>query len=524
MKIKRVFLIVLDSFGIGALPDAAAFGDEGSHTLRSVAASPFFSAPNLTNLGLFDIEGTEGGKPSGSPLGVYGRAAEVSGGKDTIVGHWELAGVASERPMPTYPDGFPQELLDKIEAATGIGTLCNKPYSGTDVIRDYGEEQRRTGKMIVYTSADSVYQAAAHEDVIPLDALYAYCEKAREILCGEHAVGRVIARPYVGEYPSYTRTANRHDYALEAPAATMLDELAQGGYATITVGKISDIFAGRGVSRRIPTKSNADGLAKTDEVFAEDFEGLCFVNLVDFDSQYGHRNDVDGYAKAITEFDNWLGGFLPKLKEDDLLIVTADHGCDPGNESTDHSREYIPILAFRKGITPRRIGTRATFSDVGKTVCHLFGVGEALLGTSFAGALLPPDATELMAAAKDAMQYAYAPYSGYTVGAALLCEDGEVVTGCNVESAAFSPTSCAERTALVKAMSEGKRRFTALAVAGGRNGVPETGCTPCGVCRQFLYELCGGDLTVILDKGNGETETCTLNDLLPRGFSGKSFL
>ncbi len=524
MKIKRVFWVVLDSFGIGALPDAASFGDAGSNTLRSVAASPFFSAPNLTKLGLFDIEGTEGGKPSKAPLGVYGRAAEVSGGKDTIVGHWELAGVASKRPMPTYPDGFPKEVLDRIEKATGIGTLCNKPYSGTEVIRDYGEEQKRTGKMIVYTSADSVYQAAAHEDVIPIEDLYAYCEKAREILSGAHAVGRVIARPYVGEYPHYTRTANRHDYALEAPGVTMLDELARGGYATITVGKISDIFAGRGVSRRIPTKSNDDGLAKTDEVFAEDFEGLCFVNLVDFDTQYGHRNDVDGYAKAISAFDDWLGKFLTRLKEDDLLIVTADHGCDPGNESTDHSREYIPILAYRKGIIPHPIGTRATFSDVGKTVCHLFGVGQTLPGTSFAGVILTPDATELMAAAKEAMAYAYAPYSGYAVGAALLCEDGRVVTGCNVESAAFSPTSCAERTALVKAMSEGERRFTAIAVAGGRNGSPAPGCTPCGVCRQFLYELCGGDLTVILDIGEGEIETCSLNDLLPNGFSGKFFL
>jgi phosphopentomutase len=521
---KRVFLIVLDSCGAGQMPDCERFGDRDCHTIKRISTSDKFSCENLRKMGIGHIDGLEFLGKVDAPTARVARLTEKSMGKDTTIGHWEIAGIVSENPLPTYPDGFPQELLDKIEAATGIGTLCNKPYSGTDVIRDYGEEQRRTGKMIVYTSADSVYQAAAHEDVIPLEALYAYCEKARKILCGDHAVGRVIARPYVGAHPHYTRTANRHDYALQAPATTMLDELTKGGYATITIGKISDIFAGRGVSRRIPTKSNADGLAKTDEVFSEDFEGLCFVNLVDFDSQYGHRNDVDGYAKAISEFDHWLGGFLPKLKEDDLLIVTADHGCDPGNESTDHSREYIPILAYRKGITPRDIGTRATFSDIGKTVCHLFGVGQTLPGMSFAGAILPPGATELMAAAKDALQYAYAPYSGYTVGAALLCEDGEVVTGCNVESAAFSPTSCAERTALVKAMSEGKRRFTALAVAGGRNGVPEAGCTPCGVCRQFLYELCGGDLAVILDKGDGELEICTLNDLLPRGFSGKSFL
>ncbi len=522
MKIKRVFLIVTDSFGIGALPDAADFGDEGSHTLKSVAASPYFSAPTLMSLGLFHIESAEGAETVGAPLAVYGRAAEVSKGKDTIVGHWEMAGVPSERAMPTYPDGFPEDLIEKIEAVTGIGTLCNKPYSGTDVIRDYGEEQKKTGKMIVYTSADSVFQAAAHEDVFPLPVLYDYCEKARAILCGEHAVGRVIARPFVGDYPHYVRTAGRHDYALQAPLPTMLDVLSEAGYDTVTVGKISDIFGGRGVTRSLPTKSNADGMDKTDLVASEDFNGLCFVNLVDFDSKYGHRNDVDGYAKAISEFDAWLGDFLPKLKEEDLLIVTADHGCDPATESTDHSREYVPILAYRKSITPRHLGTRKTFADIGKTVCDLFGVPNSLTGESFAAALTEPNGEELMSMAKDAMKNAYAPYSGYTVGAALLCEDGTVYTGCNVESAAFSPTSCAERTALVKAVSEGKRRFVAIAVTGGRGGVSEAGCTPCGVCRQFLYELCGGDLTVYLE-GNSGIDSCSLSDLLPRGFSGKSF-
>ncbi len=522
MKTKRVFLIVLDSFGIGALPDAADFGDEGSHTLRSVASSPSFHAPNLTKLGLFNVEGAEGGESCDAPIAVYGRSGEASRGKDTIVGHWELSGVLSDRPMPTYPDGFPQEILDRLEAETGIGAICNMTYSGTDVIRDYGEEQKRTGKMIVYTSADSVFQVAAHEDVISLETLYAYCEKARDILSGDHAVGRVIARPYVGEHPNYTRTPNRHDYALEAPSATMLDELMRAGYDTITVGKISDIFAGRGVTRSLPTKSNADGLQKVDKVFGEDFHGLCFINLVDFDSKYGHRNDTDGYARAISEFDLWLGGFLTKLKEDDLLIITADHGCDPKTESTDHSREYVPILAYRKGIAPRSIGTRKTFADVGKTICALFEAENALPGESFAAALTAIDGPSLMKMAEEAMKNAYAPYSGYTVGAALLCEDGTVVTGCNVESAAFSPTSCAERTALTKAVSEGKRRFLAIAVTGGRKGSPEAGCTPCGVCRQFLYELCGSDLTVFL-RGDDGLETCALNDLLPRGFSGKSF-
>ncbi|MBQ4065797.1 MAG: phosphopentomutase, partial [Clostridia bacterium] len=456
MKIKRVFLIVLDSLGIGALPDAASFGDEGSHTLRSIAASGYFHAPTLMSLGLFHAEGATGDLPPVTPLAVYGKAAEVSAGKDTIVGHWEIAGVPSDRPMPTYPHGFPQEILDRLKDETGFDALCNKPYSGTDVIRDYGEEQRRTGKMIVYTSADSVFQVAAHEDVIPLPVLYDYCEKARSLLCGEHAVGRVIARPFTGEFPNYVRTSGRHDYALTPPRDTMLDALSQAGYDTVTVGKISDIFGGRGVTRSLPTKSNADGMDKTDILVNEDFRGICFVNLVDFDSRFGHRNDVDGYATAISEFDAWLSNFIPKLKEDDLLLITADHGCDPATESTDHSREYVPILAYRKGIKPRDLGTRKSFSDIGKTICDVFGVANDLNGKSFVAALTEPDGEELMAKAKEAMAYAYAPYSGYTVGAALLCEDGTVYTGCNVESAAFSPTSCAERTALVKAVSEGK--------------------------------------------------------------------
>ncbi len=387
MKIKRVFLIVLDSFGVGEAPDAADFGDEGSHTLRSVAASREFYAPNLTRLGLFNIPGAEGGKPCPHPIGIYGKAAERSAGKDTVTGHWEMAGVISPRPMPTYPEGFPEELLAAIERETGIGTLCNRPYSGTEVIRDYGEEQRRTGKMIVYTSADSVFQAAAHNDVIPLKKLYAYCAKARELLTGENAVGRVIARPFVGEYPNYIRTADRHDYALEPPGKTLLDVLAEAGLDVLSVGKIYDIFAGRGLAERNPTKSNADGMKKTDEAAEKDFTGLCFVNLVDFDSQYGHRNDRDGYARAISEFDQWLGGFLCRMREEDLLLVTADHGCDPATESTDHSREYVPILAYRKGLVPGPLGTRGTFADIGKTVATLFGRGEELPGEDFASAL-----------------------------------------------------------------------------------------------------------------------------------------
>lgn len=384
MDVKRVFLIVLDSFGVGELPDAADFGDFGSNTLRSVSSSSEFYVPNLTKLGLFSIGGTGCENHKIIPCGVYGRCNESSAGKDTVTGHWEIAGVISNDPMPTYPNGFPDDLINEIELATGIGTLCNRPYSGTDVIRDYGKEQANTGKMIVYTSADSVYQAAAHTDIIPLNELYSYCETARHILTGKNAVGRVIARPFCGEYPDYRRTSDRHDFALEPTGTTMLDVLCNAGFETVSVGKISDIFSGRGVTERISTVSNADGMKKTDEVLERDFKGLCFVNLVDFDSKYGHRNDVDGYARAISAFDVWLGEFLRKISDTDVVIITADHGCDPATESTDHSREYIPVLIYANGIVSKNIGTRKTYADIGKTVLSLFGIDNSLPGETFA--------------------------------------------------------------------------------------------------------------------------------------------
>ena len=521
MKFQRVFLIVLDSFGVGALPDAAAYGDEGSNTLASVSASERFFAPNLTRLGLFAAAAPDADTIDPWPTAAFGKAAERSAGKDTVSGHWEIAGIVSERPMPVYPNGFPEDLLQKIEAATGIGALCNRPYSGTEVIRDYGREQKETGKMIVYTSADSVFQAAAHTDVIPLSKLYEYCETVRGILRDEHAVGRVIARPFRGEYPNYERTSDRHDYALTPSSATMLDRLFEQGYDTIAVGKISDIFAGRGITRRLPTRSNEDGLRKTEALLFEDFHGLCFVNLVDFDSLYGHRNDPDGYAEAISFFDAWLGGFLPKLGSDDLLLITADHGCDPRTESTDHSREYVPILACSPSLMPLSLGIRATFADVGRTVCEILGAEGGKVGESFADRLLPIAPKELLAMASEARKKALAPYSQYTVGAALLCADGSVVCGCNVESAAFSPTICAERTALVKAISEGKREFLAVAVVGGRAEETESSCTPCGVCRQMLYELGGEDLLVITRDTEGEPMIRRIRELLPDGFSGE---
>lgn len=368
---KRLFLIVLDSFGIGEEPDAHLWHDEGSNTLGAIRESKYFNCPNLEKLGLFNIDGVEGGVKA--PLAAYARMQEASMGKDTTIGHWEIAGIISPQPLPTYPNGFPKEVVEKFEALTGRKTLCNMPYSGTEVIKDYGEESMKTGKLIIYTSADSVFQIAAHEDVVPIEELYKICEIARELLQGEHGVGRVIARPFEGEYP-FKRTPRRHDYSLLPPKNTMLDLLSKAGFATISVGKIYDIFAGKSVSQSNRTTSNADGMQKTMQMLDNDFEGLCFTNLVDFDMVYGHRNDIDGYAKAMTEFDTWLGEFLPKLGENDLLLITADHGCDPKTPSTDHSREYVPMLLYGKNVKPVNLSTRKTFSDISATVLEYFGV------------------------------------------------------------------------------------------------------------------------------------------------------
>ena len=373
--INRVFLIVLDSFGVGELPDAADYGDSGSNTLASVAKSKYFNAPNLTSLGLFGE----------SSIAAHGKMAERSLGKETTVGHFEIAGAISKDPLPYYPDGFPAEVIEEFSRAVGRGVLCNKPYSGTEVIADYGREHIKTGDLIVYTSADSVFQIAAHEDIVPIDELYDICTKARAMLKGKHAVGRVIARPFVGEPGNFTRTAGRHDYSLLPPGTTMLDILKEKGFEVIGVGKIYDIFSGQGITRKIPTSSNAHGLEVTSELAGKDFRGLAFVNLVDFDSVYGHRNDTDGYARAISEFDVWLGDFMKKMRRDDLLIVTADHGCDPATISTDHSREYVPLLVYGEQIKPAALGVRESFSDVAATILDIFGSSERLDGTSFWG-------------------------------------------------------------------------------------------------------------------------------------------
>ena len=386
---KRVFLIVLDSFGIGALPDAASFGDPGTNTLRSCAATGKLNIPNMIKAGLGNITGVDCLEKSNAPAGAYGRMAESSMGKDTTIGHWEIAGLISENPLPTYPEGFPEEILKPFREATGRGVLANAPWSGTAVIDAFGEEHQKTGDLIVYTSADSVFQIAAHEETVPLEKLYEYCKIARAQLQGKHGVGRVIARPFIGTPGAYKRTSNRHDYSLEPPAKTLLDAVKDAGKDSIGVGKIYDIFAGVGTTEHVYNKSNADGMAHTDAFEERGFEGLCFVNLVDFDMLFGHRRDIDGYAKALTEFDAWLGQFLPKLGEEDVVLITADHGCDPSySATTDHTREYVPVLVLGKHVKPGNLGTRDSFADIAATVAEMLQVELATPGKSFAKEVL----------------------------------------------------------------------------------------------------------------------------------------
>lgn len=375
---KRVFLVVLDSFGCGNAPDAAAFGDEGSNTLAGVIADRYHSYDNMSKMGLFDIDGLydirikqqlETLRDRPFPMGSYGIIREVSSGKDSTIGHWEMAGLLSATPQPTYPSGFPDDILDKIRKVSGRDILCNKPYSGTEVIKDYGEEHMKTGALIVYTSADSVLQIAAHEEIVPLEELYDICRKVRAFMVGEHAVGRVIARPFVGEPGFFTRTSNRHDFSAPPPASTMLDVLKGMGYDVISIGKINDLFAGQGITKSIPTSGNSDGIAQLLKIATKDFNGLCYVNLVDFDMLYGHRNDGDGYAQALQEWDQALGVLINVLREDDLLIITADHGCDPSTPSTDHSRETVPLLMYGEGHrVPHNLGELVGFNCVSNYV------------------------------------------------------------------------------------------------------------------------------------------------------------
>lgn len=383
MKIKRVFLIVLDSYGIGEAKDAKAFGDEGSNTLKTIVSSKEYNTPNMEKMGLFNIDKIDFKEGVKTPIGAYGRIEEASMGKDTTIGHWEIAGIISNEPLPTYPNGFPDYILDEFKEKTGRDVICNKPYSGTEVIKDYGKEHIKTGALIVYTSADSVFQIAAHEDVVPVETLYEYCHIARDILKGKDGVGRVIARPFEGEYP-FKRTPKRHDYSLLPPKNTMLDYLEKANLDTIGVGKIYDIFAGKGIKETTSILNNVDGMEKTIALQDKDFKGLAFINLVDFDMTYGHRNDIEGYAKAATTFDKQLGTFIKNMKDDDVVIITADHGCDPGFKGTDHSRENVPLLVYGKSINKNvSLGTRHTFSDIAKTILDMFDISGDIDGTSF---------------------------------------------------------------------------------------------------------------------------------------------
>ncbi len=388
MMKRRIFLIVLDSLGVGELPDAADFGDVGSHTLKSIAESSSFFAENLIQMGLGNIEGQDFLSRVEAPLASYGKMEEASRGKDTTIGHWEIAGIISPTPLPTYPNGFPREILEELEKSCGRKCLCNKPFSGTEVIEKYGKEHLETGALIVYTSADSVFQIAAHEKIVPVEELYSICQQARKILRGKHGVGRVIARPFVGELGNFTRTANRHDFSLEPPEKTLLDVAKENGFDVISIGKIVDIFASRGITEVIRTKQNAEGIARLSQVMDRDFEGICFLNLVDFDSLYGHRNDVDGYAAALGEFDRALPQILKKIRENDLLVITADHGCDPATKSTDHSREYVPLLVYEKGKSGKALGVRKSFADVAQSCGEFLGLAHSFPGKSFLGEVI----------------------------------------------------------------------------------------------------------------------------------------
>lgn len=527
-KINRVFVVVLDSFGIGEAPDADAFGDGGSDTLGSIVKSRSFKAPNLTKLGLFAIDGQKEKAPAGADIALnaaVARLRELSNGKDTTIGHWEMAGIISEKPLPTYPNGFPNEVLDKFKEATGRGVLCNLPYSGTQALTDFGEEHMRTGDLIVYTSSDSVFQIAAHESIVPPEQLYEYCRIARKILVGDHAVGRVIARPFEGEAPNFSRTSRRHDFSLEPTEDTMLDSLKAEGFDVIGVGKINDIFAGRGLTDYTYSESNADGMKKTSEIAGRDFRGLCYTNLVDFDSKFGHRRDVDGYASAISEFDSWLGEFIPQMREDDVLIITADHGCDPAyTKTTDHTREYVPMIITGKHITPIDLGTIDGFDTVAATVCSLLGSETFYNAPGVAGLVCEgyePSVAELLTLAEKARENAYAPYSNFKVGAALLCKSGNIFLGCNVENAAYGGTICAERNAITTAIAAGEREFTAIAVCGGIDGSTDE-CIPCGACRQFMAEFSpNGDMIVVTGKAR-EPYIYPLSALLPYSFTKDS--
>jgi len=382
--IDRIIWIIIDSVGIGELPDAKKFGDVGSNTLENIALATNLEIPNLTKLGLGNIDGVKALKRVENPIGIYGKLAEISNGKDTTIGHWEMAGIHSPNPFPTYPNGFPEDIINEFIEKTGREVLGNKPASGTEIIKELGEEHVKTGKLIVYTSADSVFQIAAHEEVVPIEELYKICKIAREILKDEHAVARVIARPFVGEVGNFSRTSNRRDFSLVPPKKTVLDYVKENGQDVIGVGKIEGIFSGQGITEAIHTKDNMDGVDQTIKYMKENNKGIIYTNLVEFDSKWGHRNDVEGYAKGLMDFDKRLPEIIDNMKPTDILIINADHGCDPTTESTDHSREYIPFIAYGKELKNNvNIGIRSTFADIGQTIADILKVGPLEIGTSF---------------------------------------------------------------------------------------------------------------------------------------------
>ena len=518
---KRAFVIVLDGTGAGYAHDAAEYGDVGAFTIKSAHNSGALNIPNLRAFGLGCIDGLDFIGVEEAPLAAYGKMSERSIGKDTTTGHWEIAGIIGTEPPKVYPDGFPPETVALIEKAAGREIIVNKPYSGTAVLADYGEEHLRTGKLIVYTSADSVCQIAAHVDLVPTEELHAICRRVREVLVGKHTVGRVIARPFAGEAPNFYRTEDRKDFAL-VPPDSVLDAIKNAGKDVIAVGKISDIFAAKGITKSYPVHGNPDCCDAAMKVLWEDFEGLCFVNLVDTDTEFGHRRDASGFAECLSAFDRWLHQFMRFMREGDMLIITADHGCDPAYTGTDHTREFVPLLVYGHGIVPADLGVRNTFADVAASVADWLGVKYEGVGESFLSDAKPAlDIEALADKAREAMQLSYSPYSMCTVGAALLCDDGTVYTGANIESASYSPTICAERSAFIRALNEGKRKFRAIAVCGENTRLRIEGDLfyPCGVCRQFMREFCSEDFRIIVTNSRGSrTETYTLGQLLPCGF------
>lgn len=391
--IGRVILIVLDSVGAGELPDASLYGDEGSNTIGNISkAIGGISLPNMEKLGYGLIDGVEGINKCDKPNGAFGKCSEMSVGKDTVTGHWEISGVILKKPLKTYPNGFPKDIIEEFESKIGRKILGNVVASGTQIIQELGDEHVKTGFPIIYTSADSVFQIAAHEDVIPLEKLYDMCRIAREMLVGDRTVGRIIARPFIGKDGNYTRTSNRRDFAIDPYEKTMLQCLKEANLSVQAVGKIEDIFNGKGITQAVHIKNNMDGVDKTIEFMKENKKGLIFTNLVDFDMLYGHRNDVQGYANALIDFDKRLPEIMSNMNENDVMIITADHGCDPTTPSTDHSREYIPVLIYGNQIVKNKnLGTRNSFADIGKTILELLSVENDIHGVSFAHEILKED-------------------------------------------------------------------------------------------------------------------------------------